>query len=135
MATTLNALWPTITTRRAALSAALISAATTLSAALLYVLVERDAIAQYGTLALLFPALLMVIAWRTWRLSRPWSLFGAILVGLMVAASLLTGPDLAGILLFFGMMTGYRGARAWRRLREVDGVPRDSGELEKTPQP
>ena len=94
MATTLNALWPTITTRRAAVSAALISATTTLSAAFVYFLLERNTIAEHGTLALLFPALLMVIAWRTWRLSRGWSLCGAILAGLMVAASLLTGPDL-----------------------------------------
>ena len=68
MATTLNALWPTITTRRAAVSAALISATTTLSAAFLYFLLERNTIAEHGTLARLFPALLMVIAWRTWRL-------------------------------------------------------------------
>lgn len=120
MATTLNALWPTITTKRAAASASLISAATTLSAAFVYLLLERDTIAQYGTLAMLFPAFLMVVAWRTWRLSRPWSLFGAILIGLMVAASLLTGPDLGGILIFFGMLTGYRGARAWRRLPETE---------------
>ena len=122
MATTLNALWPTITTRRAAVSAALISAATTLSAAFLYFLLERDTIAEHGTLALLFPALLMVIAWRTWRLSRGWSLCGAILAGLMVAASLLTGPDLGGILVFFAMVTGYRGARAWHGLS--DGTER-----------
>ena len=124
MATTLNALWPTITTRRAAVSAALISAATTLSAAFLYFLVERDTVAEHGTLALLFPALLMLIAWRTWRMSRIWALCGVILAGLMAAASLLTGPDLAGILGLFAMITGYRGARSWHRLS--DGMDRAS---------
>jgi len=33
------------------------------------------------------------------------------------AASLFVGPDLSSILAFFSMMTGYRGARAARRLR------------------
>lgn len=122
MATTLNALWPTITTRRAAVSAALISAASTLSAAFLYLLLERDTVAEHGTLALLFPALLMLIAWRTWRLSRIWSLCGAILAGIMVAASLLTGPDLGGILAFVAMITGYQGTCAWHRLS--DGMDR-----------
>jgi len=123
MATTLNALWPTITTRRAAVSAALISAATTLWAAVFYILLERDTVAEHGTVALLFPALLMVIAWRTWRLSRIWSLCGAILIGIMVAANLVTGPDLGGTLAFFAMITGYRGARAWHRLSaEMNGA-------------
>ena len=127
MATTLNALWPTITTRRAAVSAGLISAGSTLSAAFLYFLLARDTVAEHGTLGLLFPALLMVIAWRTWRMSRIWSLCGAILAGLMVAGSLLTGPDLGGILLCFAMITGYRGARAWHRLswdgQGIDAAP------------
>ena len=113
MATTLNALWPTITTRRAAAAAALISAASTLSIAFFYFLLSRDAVEQYGTLALLFPALLMLIAWRTWRLSRRWSLFGVILAGVMVAASLMARPDMGGTLWLFAMITGYRGARAW----------------------
>ena len=115
MATTLNALWPTITTRRAAASAVLISAASTLSIALFYFLLSRDAVEQYGTPGLLFPALLMLIAWRTWRLSRRWSLFGVILAAVIVAASLFAGPDMGGILWLFAMITGYRGARAWHQ--------------------
>jgi len=118
VATTLNALWPTITTKRAAVSAALISAATTLWAAFFYILLERDTVAEHGMMALLFPALLMVIAWRTWRLSRIWSLCGAILIGIIVAASLFTGPDLGGTLVFFATITGYRGARAWHHLSD-----------------
>ena len=116
VATTLNALWPTISTRRAAKAAALISAATTLSGALLYFVLEGEAIAQYGTLALVYPALLCIIAWRTWRLSRAWSLVGVSLAGLMVTVGLFTGPDVGGILGLFTMLTGYRGAVAARRL-------------------
>ena len=81
VATTLNALWPTISTRRAAKSAALISAASTLSFALVYFLIEGETVAQYGTLALVYPGLLSVIAWRTWRLSRAWSFVGVALLG------------------------------------------------------
>ena len=33
-----------------------------------------------------------------------------------MVASLITEPDLGGILLLFAMITGYRGARAWHRL-------------------
>jgi hypothetical protein len=132
VATTLNALWPTITTKGAAVSAALISAASTLSAAFVYLFLGRDPGAEPGTPALLFPALLMIIAWRTWRLSRRWSLFGAILAGVIVAASLFTGPDLGGILIFFAMITGYRGARAWHRFsdredRGINASPDESG--------
>ena len=116
MATTLNALWPTISTRRAAKAAAVISAATTLCGAFFYFLLEQETVAQYGTAALVYPGLLALIAWRTWRLSRAWSFVGVAFVGLMVAAGLFTGPDVGGILGLFTTITGYRGAVAARRL-------------------
>jgi hypothetical protein len=59
---------------------------------------------------------LCIIAWRTWRLSRAWSLVGVSLAGLMVTVGLFTGPDVGGILGLFTMITGYRGAVAARRL-------------------
>ena len=120
MATTRNALWPTITTRDGAVGAALVSAATTLSWALLYFPLQQEVIAEYGTVALFEPALFGVIAWRTWRLSRAWSLVGVMLSSLAVAESLFTAPSTAAYAVFalFGMLTGYRGSRAARRFTQ-----------------
>jgi hypothetical protein len=111
-----NALWPTISSRRGAAAATLISAASTLSGVFLYFLLEGDAIAREGSLALVYPALLGIIAWRTWRLSRAWSLIGVVLAALAAAASVVTESSPMGVLGFLATLTGYRGVRAVHRL-------------------
>jgi hypothetical protein len=119
MATTRNALWPTVTTMRGAAGAGLISAATTVSVAILSVLIARARLEQSGTAALVYPSLLGVIARRTWRLSTAWSLVGVVLAGSIIAASLVTpsSGSAGGIFGLFSALTGYRGARAARRFR------------------
>jgi cell division protein FtsW (lipid II flippase) len=105
-----------------AAGAGLISAATTLSAAILSLLIERE---QYGTAALVYPSLLGIIAWRTWRLSTAWSLVGVVLAAVLVAVSLVTATSgsAGGIFGLFAALTGYRGARAARRFRSRTAVP------------